>query len=1143
MSIRSLSYSLLLLALAALTLPSSGGAAPEAPSETLLLQNPDISADHVCFVYANDLWIADRTGGAARRLTSSSGRETTPRFSPDGQWIAFTGQYDGNYDVYVISIHGGLPRRLTWHPGLDAVRDWHPDGKRVLFASSRVGGTPSWRLFHVDAEGGFPTRLPIPRVSSASYRPTGTHIAYTPLADATRTWKRYRGGRTGPVWIYDVETHDVEEIPRTNATDTQPCWIGDTVYFRSDRDNQNNIYAYVPGSKKVEQITRFKDIGVRSLQSGDGLIVFTQGGAIRTYDPKTDGFEKLSITCSTDGLYRRSRWQSAGRPRNADISPTGKRAVLEMRGEIFTVPYKDGPTRNLSNSPGAHDRDPRWSPDGSQIAWFTDERGEYELVLRDRLGREEKTFHKLDGAGFYFDPVWSPDGKHIIFSDKGNRLAYLTLETGKITEINTSQGALGVWRPFGVWSPDGKWIAYELKNPRTSYNSVGLYEVATGKKSHLTDHFSDADSPAFSRDGKYLFFRASTDSGPRQFGLDMTTSTVDMPTTNLYVAVLKKSLDNPLAPTSDDEPVAKKKADKQEKKDAPEKDAEKPSDEKKKAGEGDEPGDDKKADDKKADEKEDAGEDKDSEDQDDDKKQDDQGKADEKKKDAARKVEKPSIDLEGLDQRILALPIPSGQYWNLVCTKNRLLFIDQGRGLTLKSFDFKSKKARDITKGVRGVRVSAKGTHILINAGRSVAIGTESGGNRRNLELGAARVRIVPEAEWRQILRETWRLQRDFFYDENMHGVDWDAMWERWSAFLPHVQHRADLSLLQSELIGELACGHEYVSGGDAPGTPGGVPVGLLGCDFEVVDGHYKITRIYRGQNWNPRLRAPLTEPGIDVREGDFLISVNGMPLTASMNVYEAFEQTAGVRTRITVASSPTDEKKRVEHVVPLGNDGGLRSLAWVESRRRRVHEKSNGRIAYIYMPNTGGGGIAAFDRDYYSQLHKDALIIDERYNGGGKVADYVIHRLQQEVMAYWMNREKWLARTPFSAFDGPKAMIINESAGSGGDAMPWMFKQQELGTLVGTRTWGGLVGISGYPPLMDGGSVTAANFGIMDPEGNWVVENVGVAPDVEVVEYPKPIIENGADPQLDKTIEILMKQLESWEKQPEPTYKPPSKR
>ncbi|MEQ8768219.1 MAG: PDZ domain-containing protein [Planctomycetota bacterium] len=1108
--------------LVALATPTLAHSDSDEVEETLLLQSPTVSSQHIVFVYAQDLWVVGRDGGDARRLTSNPGVETSPQISPDGEWVAFSGQYDGNTDVYVIPIEGGNPRRLTWHPGSDNVADWHPDGQRILFVSGRNALMPSAQLYLVDRDdpSGLPEQLPLPKVAHASYDDDASHIVYTPIADAFGTWKRYRGGRIPPVWIYDTSTHDVEVVPHVRASDTYPNFLAGQVYFASDRDGVMNLYRYRPGSGSVEQLTHFADFDIRSIDAGGNALVFEQGGAIHELDPATGEIERLSIRVRADGLAARARWQEVGRGsvRSASIAPNGQRAVFEARGEIITLPREHGDPRNLTQSPGVHERSPAWSPDGEKIAWFSDESGEYQLYVGDRLGREKPKAFELgnagDTGGFYNQPTWSPDGKHIAFYDKFNRLAYVTLESGEVQEVARPQGSLGELRPGFTWSPDSKWIAFENRNPRTLFDHIALYELETKETTSVTDDFAYASSPAFSQDQKHLFFFASVDAGPTQFGLDMSVNPGDF-SGNLYVAVLQQDGEHPLAPRSDE--AIEKKKDDAKKKEEKEEDKKEESEEKK---------------DEATDAPSEGAE---------------LAQSEEKKDDAEKKKGKdlPGIDTEGLGQRILALPIPAGRYGNLASLGSKLLYmsVPQGGQSELMSFDFKERKTDSIDKGINGFDISADGKWMLTSARGQFEIRNAAGKDAKALAIDKVKVKVDPTAEWPQILREVWRIERDYFYDPNMHGVDWPAMWERWSAFLPHVKHRDDLNMIIGELIGELACGHNYRGGGERPDAPDGISVGLLGCDFEVDGDRYKITRILQGQNWNPDLRAPLTEPGVDVNEGDYLISVNGRPVTATDNLYEVFENTADQQVSLTVSGNADGSDSRNSTVVPLRSEGSLRRLTWIEQNRQRVEEKSGGRLAYVYMPNTGSQGKAAFDRDFFSQIDKHGLILDERYNGGGKVADYVIETLSREPMSYWMNREGWVGRTPFGMMAGPKVMVINEYAGSGGDWMPWAFQKEGVGELVGTRTWGGLVGISGYPPLMDGGMVTAASFGVMDTEGNWAVENEGVSPDHEVIEYPKSIIEDGADPQLDKAIELALKALEANPPKELPGYKPPAKR
>jgi len=1091
--------------------------AVQVEEETLLLQQPTISAEHIVFRYADDLWIVPREGGDAARLTSSPGRESSPQLSPDGRWVAFSGQYEGNTDVYLISIDGGVPRRMTWHPAGDFVLDWTPDGQGIVFGSSRDAGTRTGRAYEVRVDGGTPTALELPKSFHVAVDGDASHFAYTPIADAFGTWKRYRGGRLAQIWIFDRETREVEVVPGEGVNNSFPRWLDGVVYFASDRDGVMNLYRYWPGSGAPVQLTKFDDFHIRSLDAGAGGVVFEQAGGLHLFDPESGEDRRLRIRVRNDGLAAVPRWQEVeGHVRDASIAPNGKRAVFEARGEIITVPKEHGDPRNLSSSPGVHDRSPIWSPDGEEIAWLCDEGGEYRLVVQDRLGREERRSFDLGGAGFYYGPSWSPDGEHVLFFDKANRIAYLTLESGEVTEVATVQGSLGVVFPTAVWSPDSKWIAFENRNPRTLYDHVALFELETGEVTSVTDDFAASSSPAFSGDGEHLYFFASVNRGPRLMGLNMTTSASRDWDGNLYVAVLKADGENPLFPKSDD---AVEEEDGEEEEPEEDEESEEDGSEETIAQESGEPGTG-----------EDAG----------------QEPGDESAEDEEPEEEEdpePSIDLEGLHQRVLALPTPSGNYYGLECSKDTLYFIERGDGgdRVLKSFDFDEREAKTVKEGVRGFQLSADGKSILLRTS-GYAISDAKGKDAESLAIDSVKVRVDPGQEWPQILREVWRIQRDYFYDAQMHGVDWPAMWSRWEAFLPHVRHRSDLTLLIRELIGELACGHEYVGGGESADPPEGVSVGLLGADVEVTGGRYRLARILEGQNWNPGQRAPLTEPGVEAEAGDFVLAVNGRPLTAEENFYEAFANTAGKQVDLTLSADAAGTETRTVTVVPIRSERSLRVNSWIEDNRRRVDELSEGRLAYVYMPNTAGAGQAAFDRDFYSQLDKQGIIIDERYNGGGQVADYVIETLSRDLLTLWRNREEWLGYSPSGVMQGPKVMVVNEYAGSGGDWMPYAFQKQGIGPLVGTRTWGGLVGISGYPTLMDGGSVTAANFGVLDTNGEWIVENVGVSPDHEVIEWPAEILA-GRDPQLEKAVELALEALEREPLPDPPAFHPPAAR
>ena len=1046
---------------------------------TLLLRQPTVSADHVAFLYAGDIWTAGRDGGNPRRLTAQKGAKSTPIFSPDGQWIAFSGNYDGNTSVYVVSSAGGSPHRLTYHPGDDLARGWTPDGKRVLFATSRdVPHAGRYhRLYTVALEGDYPTAMPMPIAERGAFSPSGSRIAYTTCPEPFWSWKRYRGGRTVRTWILDLESYEHVEIPHENASDTFPCWIGDVVYFLSDRDGAMNVYAYDVPSAKVRRLTDHHDMDVRSLTAGDGVLAYEQGGRLHLHDPVAGTHTALHISITADLPHVRPHYaKAAPYIQNAGLSPSGARVVFEARGEILTVPVEKGDVRNLTRTPGVHERYPAWSPDGQRIAYFSDASGEYELVLSDQMG-EEKTTLPLGVKTHYYSPVWSPDSKRITYTDKALNLYYVDLEDKRPVRVDSDTYDHPERSLNPVWSPDGTWIAY-TKRLETHLRAVFLYELATGQRHQVTDGMSDASYACFSRDGKYLFFAASANYGLNTGWLDMS-SYERTAMSSLYVAVLSAEEPSPLAPESDEEKAPEEKA-------------------KEKKAEQD------------------------------------------KEKEENEKPVEVRIDLEGLDQRILALPLPAREYRSLQAGDGKLFYLEAHPNefgsrkptlYTLHAFDMKERKSEEYLRELRAYWLSGDGKKLLCLGEKNddyVVIDAEKKpeGSPDKLKLGGMEVYVDPRAEWQQMFDEVYRIQRDFFYDPHMHGVDWEAARERYRPFLDHLGHRDDLNYLFAEMMGELVVGHAYVGGGDIP-APDKVACGLLGADYEVADGHYRILRIYRGLNWHPELRAPLTEPGVQVSEGEYILAVNGETLMADDNIYRLFERTADQVTSLLVGPSTDRAQARKVTVKPLESEAALRHWSWVEENRKRVDELSQGRVAYVYMANTSVEGYASFNRYYYSQLDKEAVVLDERYNGGGSVADYVVDMLDRPLLSHWATREGGIFHSPNASIFGPKVMIINEFAGSGGDAMPLFFRRRGLGRLVGKRTWGGLIGIYDYPPLIDGGGVTAPRLAIFSPDNEWEVENEGIAPDVEVEMTPKLAIE-GRDPQLEKAVEIVLQELEA---------------
>ncbi len=1082
-----------------------GVAAPsfaQTPTETLLLRQPALSATRIAFSYAGDLWTANRDGSNPQRLTIGPGVETDPYFSPDGQYIAFTGDYDNNLDVYVVAASGGQPRRLTWHPASDEVRGWSPDGKKILFNGGQEINSRAFHLLTVSPEGGFPERIPLPMAEKGSYSPDGARLAYTPVEDAFRTWKRYRGGQTTPVWLLDLKSLDVEQIPHENATDTSPIWLGGKVYFLSDRNRIMNVFGYDVATKKVEQLTRYTDYDVKALNGQGSDLIFEQAGKLHLLSTANGQVTDLSIRISPEMLALRPQYRNLAKSvRSWSASPTGVRAVLDARGDIFTVPVKKGDIRNLTHTDGVHERFPVWSPDGGRIAYLSDASGEYQLMIQDQMAAKPAEAITLGEApSFYYTPIWSPDGKRLAYTDKRLNLWYVELSTKKSTKVATDAYGPILGQPAlsPAWSPDSKWLTYSQLMDN-HLRTVFVHELSSGKSYPVSDGRSDATSPAFSRDGKYLFFAASTNIGLRTAWLDMTSYDRTIKR-NVYVAVLNAKDSSPFAPESDEEKVKSDSASKK-----PEVAVAKPA--------------------KKA----------------------KPGKAGTAKADSGGV--KVVITPEGLDQRILAVPAPAGDLDGLLAAEGRLFYLETPPTSTngtqnLHRFDLKERKDEVFLAGVQGYDVSADGKKILYAAPNDVLGMADAAGKatlgETKLSLTALDAYIDPKKEWKQMFDEVWRIERDYFYVPNLHGLDWPAMKKKYEVFLPHVAHRADLNYLFAEMMGEMVVGHNYV-GGVPNGDLKSVPIGLLGTDYEVVNGFYRFKKIYNGENFNPDLRAPLTEPGVNVKPGEYLLAVNGRPLRGTDNVHGFFENTVGKQITLTVNGQPTETGARQVTVVPVGSETGLRRMAWVEGNRRRVDELTGGRVAYVYLPNTSSQGYEFFNRYYFSQLNKEAVIIDERFNGGGFVADYIIDLLNRPLLSYWAPREGKPFTSPGASIYGPKVMVVNEYAGSGGDALPAFFRRRGLGQIVGKRTWGGLVGISGYPDLLDGGSVTSPSFGIYSPDGKWEIENVGVAPDVEVEMYPKES-QNGKDPQLEKAVEVILGELKKGSFKPLSIPAPPNR-
>jgi len=1077
MTIRQLFVTLLLYLSASAAVTAQG---------TRLLRHPTVSGDLVAFEYAGDLWAVARSGGQARRLTSTPGVEIDPSFSPDGSQIAFTATVAGNTDIYVMPTAGGDPRRLTYHPGSDRVRGWSRDGRRVIFASVRTSAPQEayTRLWTVGSEGGLPEALPLPRAFTGSYSPDGRRLAYEEFSTTfvpewyeTSMWRHYRGGRTHPISVMNLADHSVEKLPWTNSNDSFPMWVGDTIYFISDRNHTANLFAYRSDTKQVTQLTQHDDFDIMTASAGSDAVVYEQAGYIHLVDAKTGQARRLNIEVTGDIPWARPHFEkAAGMIRNAVLSPTGVRAAFEARGEIFTVPAEKGDFRNLTQSAGAHDRNPVWSPDGAQVAWLSDASGEYKLMLGEPTGITPARAINLPSTAFFSEPEWSPDGTRILLQDNHRNLWTVETANGKTLKIDADNYPDPARDFDASWSPDSRWITYS-KNLPSHLRAIFVYSVADKKSHQVTDGLADSISPTFDAGGKYLYFLSSTDYGPSTGWLEM--SSLDRPVRRaIYLAVLSAAEPSPLLPETDDEPQPM------------------PSPETR-----------------------------------------------ETPKPAATPAATPAamtvrIDPAGIGQRIIAVNVPAGDYSNLLAGPAETFFYTEptaarARSLRLQRYQFKVRKAAPFMEAVSGYSVSADRKKLLYQAGAGEGtsfgiVSTDAPAKVGDGPLNVAQLemRVDPRAEWEQIYRETWRIQREYFYDPKMHGADWTAIYEKYRPLLADVGHRADLGYVVAMMGGELTVGHSYLTGtGDVP-TEDPTSVGLLGADLAVENGRYRISRIYSGENWNPNLRAPLSAPGIQVAQGDYLLEVNGRQLVPPVNPYSLFEGTAGRQTIIRINKSPSMEGSRLVTVVPVASEEGLRTRAWIEGNRRLVDKLSGGRLAYVWLPDTAGGGYTSFTRYYYAQQDKEGAVIDERYNQGGMVADYIVNELDRKPMGFFALRDGQPSTSPIAGIFGPKVMIINESAGSGGDALPYYFRLRKLGPLIGTRTWGGLVGTLGFPQTIDGGGITAPNLAFYNLKGEWDVENIGVAPDIEVQYTPSEVIK-GRDPQLERAVAEAMKLLE----------------
>jgi tricorn protease len=1066
-------------------LPSSDAAAQQATADggTRLLRFPDIHGDQVAFVYAGDIWIANTSGGLARRLTSHEGMEVFPKFSPDGTQIAFSGEYSGTRQVHVISVDGGTPRQLTFYNdvgpmpprgGFDyRILGWTPDGKNVVFRANRLPwGIRLGRPYQVPVDGGLETPLAIPEIGGGDLSPDGSRMAFTPWEREFRTWKRYRGGRAQDVWIYDLSANTAQQITNEPGTDNQPVWVGDRIYFTSDRDWKLNLYEYDPATGDTRKVTDHEEFDVLWPSGGPGGVVYENGGWIYRYDPTTGASSRLEIRVAGDLPFTRPTVRNvSGNIESAEISPSGARALFSARGEIWTVPAENGRTRNLTRTQGVREMSPAWSPDGRWIAYLGDATGEYELYVRSRDGSGDERRVTTGGDVWKFAPVWSPDSRKLAFGDKDQRLRYVDVATGGVVDVDrSSTNDITTC----TWSPDSRWIAY-TKTGDTRMQEIWVYSLDSGEARLLTDPMVTSYAPAFDPEGRYLYFLSNRDMNLTFSGWEF--AYVYTGPTRLYVGTLHPDIERPFQPKSDDE---------------------EPDGKAEEAGDGN------------------------------------GSKAPDAKQDAKERTDPIRFQVDGFESRVVAVPGPSGNYSGAEATAEGPVYLYSSEGVSgppdLKRYLLEDEKEETILEGVNSFNVSRDGKKVLYRARSDWGIAKlapdQKVGEDR-LDLADMEVLIDPVAEWAQIYRDAWRIMRDWFYDPGMHGLDWEALGERYGQLVPYVAHRGDLDYILGELGGELNAGHLYVNWGD-------IPVierhdgGLLGAELEADgSGRYRIAKIFPGENWHPDFRSPLTEPGADVAVGDFLLAIDGHELSTTENPYRWLQNKAGKPVMLTVNDRPGLEGAREVHVRPVASETNLRYLDWVQDRRRRVAEASGGRIGYIHLPNTAVEGNRELFKNFYPRTDFDALILDDRYNGGGFIPDRMIELLDRPVLSYWARRGITPMRTPGFAHEGPKAMLINGLAASGGDALPYYFRERGLGPLIGTRTWGGLIGLSGNPDLVDGGSVSVPRFRFYDTAGRWAVEGEGVSPDIEVVDRPDEVAA-GRDPSLEKAVEILLERLKA---------------
>lgn len=1064
-----------------------------AAEQTRLLRQPSISQSHISFIYGGDVWLANLDGENVKRITSTAAVESEPHLSPDGKTIAFSSNRGGQHSVYIVSINGGSPKRLTWHANNAYVRGWSPDGKQVLFSSSRGTAPKSYeRLWTVSTKGTAPELVTKQWGFNGAFSKDGKQLIIDRMSRWDSEWRNYRGGQNTPLVLLDLKTLEETQLPNEATVDIEPVWLNGKVYFLSDRDWVSNIWSYDPKSKKVKQITRFKGGDIKQLASNGKQLAFEKDGYLYTHNVKRKKSKKIDITINADFPWAEDKWQNvASSAKNASLSPTGKRALFESRGEVFTVPVEHGSVRNLTNDHTAADRAPIWSPKGDKIAWFTDQNEQgYTLVMRDQHGQGKQETFDIGESKMAWEPSWSPDGKFIAFVDDDVRFRLLNLETKEIQTIDVGGNNLERGRTGLTWAPDSKFLAY-AKQADNGFKQIKIWSMADKQSRAITNRMANSVSPAWDQDGKHLYFLASTDYGLDSGWANTSSMSADHEYAP-YIINLTRDQDSPFVLRSDEETVSEEKKKEDEKK-SKNKDKKTDTEQKEKS----------------------AGKD--------------------KKKDKDKTVVV-NIDYEGIERRILPLPMPEANYRAVIHgPKGSAFFLerkDGARGLTVSKYSIKKREAKPYMSGVRSAAISFDTKKLLVNAKNNwhVVDATKPKAKLEKPLKLELETYLSRKQEWRQMFVEAWRYQRDYFYDPKMHGRDWDEVFDRYEPLVKHVKHRSDLTYLLDMVNGELSVGHSFVFGGDLPKVEK-KRAGLLGADLIKESGFWQIARIYTAESWNPKLRGPLDQPNMKVAEGHYIVAINGQSLNAKDNPFKLLDGTLGKQITLKVNDKPTTDNAWNITVKPIRSEGSLRQRTWVEDNRRLVDELSQGKLGYVWVPNTSRPGFTSFNRYFFSQQDKMGAVIDERFNGGGLLDDYMVDLMNRKLRAAITNEVPNGKPMQLPAgIKGPKVLLVNELAGSGGDYFPWAFRQQKVGQLIGATTWGGVVKSSVHYPLVDGGALTAPDNAVFDPINNeWVGENKGIAPDIFVYQDAKSL-EKGEDPQLLRAVKELMAQLDGKE-------------